>query len=148
MPQASPSDIAHKELTPLLLAHSPGQICIPPSNNNTNWACLPSQQLLGKQMWQQPRTYHFLKSLVFFSRRFRLSLRHTTHFATRRISSLLMAIKSIFDNFGYIFSNFITFRLIPAETNLSRLSTQKYDKQPKVQIISITQVTAQCMNQF
>ena len=99
-----------------------------PSTNNTNWAFLPSKQLLGKQMWQQRCTHHF----------------PTETFTTWRISPLLMAIKSIFGNFGYIFSKFITFPRIPAKTNLSGLSTQKYYKQPKVQIISITQTTTQC----
>ena len=43
-----------------------------------------------------------------------------------------------------IFSKSITFWLIPAETNLSRLSTQKLYKQPKAQIIPITQIMVQC----
>ena len=51
------------ELIPLLRSHSQGQICTSyPPTNNTNRACLPLQQLLGKQMWQQPCTYYFSKT--------------------------------------------------------------------------------------
>ena len=48
-----------------------------------------------------------------------------------------------FSAISAIFSPNSSFRLIPAETSLSRLSAQKYYKQPKVQIMSITQTTAQ-----
>ena len=37
-------------LTPLLRPHCQGQICPHPPTNSTNKACLPTQQLLGKQM--------------------------------------------------------------------------------------------------
>ena len=39
----------HRKLTPLFHQHSQGQICSHPPNS-TNKACLPTQQLLGKQM--------------------------------------------------------------------------------------------------
>ena len=102
MLKASPSDIGNRELTPLLRPHSLGQICTPPVTNNTNCACLPSQQLLGKQIWQQPRPYHFPKTLNFFRGDFGYSF-DTTDFTTWRISSLLMDIKSIFRQFRLYF---------------------------------------------
>ena len=43
----------HWKLTPLLHLHSQGQICSHPPTNSTNKACLPTQQLMGKQMCQQ-----------------------------------------------------------------------------------------------
>ena len=36
MPQTSPSDVGHKELTPLFHPHSPDQFCTPPSTFKTN----------------------------------------------------------------------------------------------------------------
>ena len=48
----------HKEL----LSHGQVQICTPTPTDNTNKACLPSQQLLGKQMCQQLCAYYFSKT--------------------------------------------------------------------------------------
>ena len=49
MSQASPRDMATRTLPPYF-AHKVSVKFAHPSTNNTNKACLPSQQLLGKQM--------------------------------------------------------------------------------------------------
>ena len=41
---------ATKSLDRIAQNHSQGQVCSPPPTNRTNKACLPTQQLLGKQM--------------------------------------------------------------------------------------------------
>ena len=153
MPQASPSDFGHKELTPSLRPYSPGQICTPPFTNNTKLSLLAITTAFGGSRCDsnhapRPCTYHFLKILKLFPGDFSYSF-DRRQISTDSVSHHLYLPSSPFsDNLSHIFSKFITVRLILAETNLSRPSTQNYYKQPKVQIISITQTSAQCMNQI
>ena len=62
MSQESPSDMATRSL---IHSHSQGQTCTFPPSDNTNKACLLSQQLLGKQMRQQPCAHYFSKARTF-----------------------------------------------------------------------------------
>ena len=124
MPQASPSDIGHKELTSLLRPHSPSQICTPHLLVILTEPACHHNSFWGSRCDSNHAPTISLKPGI-LSRRFRLFLWHTTHFTTRHISSLPMAIKSMFRQFRFYCLQFITFRLISAKTNLSRLPTQK-----------------------
>ena len=107
--------------------------------NNTNKACLPSQQLLGKQVLQQPSAHYFSKTMHYFMVISAYFFRHTAYF----IAPVLFITsdgppQSTSWQFRLYFLKFITFQLIPAKTNFSRLPILKISQ--KVQIISMTQI--------
>ena len=125
MLQASPSDIGHKELTPLLRPNSPGQICTRPSTNNTEPACHHNSFWGSRCDSNHTPTTSQKNTLYLFAAISAIistqdTFYHTTYFITFNghqvhfpVFSVIISLKSI------------TFRLIPAKTNLSRLPTQK-----------------------
>ena len=87
MPQASPSDTATRSSCDYF-AHIV-KVKFAPTHLLTILikACLPPQQLLGKQMWQQPCAYYFSKTSAFL-RRFRHIFSALTYVFLRLTSSL------------------------------------------------------------
>ena len=60
----------------------------------------------------------------------------------------ILSASPFFGNFGYIFYKLITFRPVPAKTNLSRLSSQNIIKNQKSRSSQLRKLTAQRMNQL
>ena len=103
MPQASPSGIGHKELTPLLRPHSLVKFAHP--YLLIILSLLAITTAFGEADVTATKHITFPKNLEIFSHRFRLFFRHTFC--------------------RLVFSKFNTFRLITAKTNLSETINSK-----------------------
>ena len=125
MPQASLSDIGHKKLTPYFVhivpvkfAHCHLIIILtePACHHNSFW---------GSRCDSNHAPTISLKPCISFAAISAAPLFDTRHISPQGVSHHFQWPSSPFsDSSGYIFSKFITFRLIPAKTNLLRLSTQ------------------------
>ena len=139
MPQASPSDIGPKSLfayfahtVPVKFAHPHLLIILTEPACHHNSFC-------GSRCESNHAPTNSLKPCISFAEISAIPSTHDTFYHTAYL---------ITSNGHQVHFPTVSAIFSPNSLHVNRLSTQKHYKQPKVQITSITQITAQCMNQF